>query len=128
MCDDGGRGCQKLSKKFRDVIYGRPHTCVLNHYLVNTCQSTTVECKSDCHGIENCSKNCHQQNCSQVVEKKTVWHAVTGLKDDWRKHEQEEYVGRESRGWGLTLIAKEYDEPDNDSQNGEEARLWNSLR
>ena len=101
--------------------------CLINDILVYTCQSTAVECKSDCHGIENCSKNCHQQNCSQVVEEKAVWHAVTGLKDDWRQHEQEENVWREGRGRGLALIAKEYDEPDNDSQDGEKARLRNSL-
>jgi predicted oxidoreductase len=50
---------------------------------------------TDGEGVEYRSNYCKQQYGSKMIEKETIWHKVSGVKNYWWKHTEEEYRGRE---------------------------------
>ena len=68
----------------------------------------------------------YQKNGSEVVKEEAVWHEVSGVEDDGRKHVEEEDVGGE--GGRRPVGRQEEQEADQDTDDDEQARLREDVR
>jgi len=60
-----------------------------------------------------------------VVKKQPIWHEVSGIQDDRRKHEEKEDIRGE--GGGGVLGGEEQEKPDDDSNNNEKTGLGENM-
>lgn len=76
--------------------------------------------------VPNSSDDSEQKNGAKVIKKQAIWHEISGIENDRRKHVQEER-GRRERLDAVALRMEEK-QADNDANDNQQTRLWEDRR